>query len=89
MNPHAFYQLLSKLNGASLISHQIQVARFEQTSDTESVGTEDEARRHYNTIAQVAQKKNASVNDDVLETIAERLLASRAIEQMLVPDAIE
>eukprot|EP00980_Cylindrotheca_fusiformis_P020145 scaffold7212_cov165-Cylindrotheca_fusiformis.AAC.5 len=86
---NVFYRLLSKLNGAPLLSHQIQVARVEQTRDTESMGTEDKTPSHYNAIAQVAQKSNASVNDEVLETIAERLLDNRAINQTLVPDAIE
>jgi hypothetical protein len=86
-----FYRLLSRLNGVSLLSHQIQVARTQQTNHgNESLGIDTIlANNNYRRIAAVAQKSNAMVNDQVLVTIAERLLANRAINNTMVPDVIE
>lgn len=86
-----FYRLLSRLNGVSLLSHQIQVARTQQTNHgNESLGIDTIlANKNYQRIAAVAQNSNSMVNDQVLEIIAERLLANRAINNTMVPDVIE
>lgn len=88
-----FYRLLSRLNGVSLLSHQIKVARIQQSNDgdIELIGrsTDRFASKNHKRITAVALKSNARVNDQVLETVAERLLANRAINHTLIPDAIE
>jgi hypothetical protein len=71
--------------------HQIQGVRTQQTNnDNESLGIDTIlANNNYQRIAAVAQKSNGMVNDQVLETIAKRLLANRAINNTMVPDVIE
>jgi hypothetical protein len=68
-----FYSLFASLNGVDLLAHELRLYRH---VNTQSAPTD-------------FAHKSKMINEEVLEKVADRLLANKAINSGLVPDGIE
>jgi hypothetical protein len=68
-----FYSLFASLNGVDLLAHELRLYRH---VDTQSAPTD-------------SAQKSKMINEEVLEQVADRLLANEVVNSGLVPDAIE
>jgi hypothetical protein len=71
-----FHSLLTSLNGSQLLSHEIRI--HHKSADLDR-----------GVLAATIRSSSRLVNDKVLEQVADRLLANRAIDSSFVPDAVE
>jgi hypothetical protein len=84
---NAFYSVLSNLDGAPILNHEVKLTRTSITPSTPhppSSPTTPTQKRMVD-----AAKTSNCINEDVLEQVADRLLANPTIRSKLVPDAVE
>ncbi|CAB9515928.1 expressed unknown protein [Seminavis robusta] len=87
---NTFYFLLSKLHGFALLDHEV-VLHLERTAAETPVPTLEwkNNTNHNQTIGSSNLKVEASVDEHVLEQVADQLLANAAVNTTLLPDALE
>ena len=81
------YSALWKLDGLQILAHELQLTRMLQHQDT--ITNEEYHRRRRAVTAEIISRSKNQVNDDVLEQIADRLLANETINATFVPDVVE
>ena len=67
------YHVLGQLHGTSILAHELQLHRLPLDKETEQ---------------QLSQLRN-DLDEAVLEEMADRMLANKAVNQPLIPDALE
>lgn len=70
------YQALAKVHGTPILRHEFQLRRIPEPKTAEM------KREHL-------AEMQGSVQEDVLEAVADRLIANKAINQPLIPDVVE
>ena len=76
-----FYNLLNKLNGKSIFTHEIQLTTTDYHGSIQS-STTGKSQPNYSPQLQ-------QINDKVLEEVTERLLANPSINSQIIPDVVE
>ena len=74
------YSALSQLHGLHLLAHKFQLRRYEE------LPTEVMEHEHKHTRL---QRGSVRIDDKVLEEVAARLLANKAVNQTFIPDFVE
>lgn len=72
------YSALSNLHGMEMLAHKIQLHRYEEPH---TEGMEEEHLR--------LMRGSAGIDEHILEQVADRLLANKAVNQRFLPDFIE
>ena len=73
------YSALSQLHGLHLLAHKFQLRRYEEPPT-------DAIKEHGN---KHLQRGSVRIDDKVLEEVATRLLANKAVNQTFIPDFVE
>jgi hypothetical protein len=84
------HDLIGSIHGTELLSHEIHLRRHVNPNQQEA-GPPSRSQQGllYNQQSGEPQTTTKIINDEVLEQVADRLLANRAINSSLLPDQIE
>lgn len=92
---NAFYSIFQNLEGTKFMAHQIHLKIQRGNSDD---ATTDDTKCSARGIpsssrsflfSEITKNPNSNIDDKVLEDVAERLLANKAINQRFLPDQLE
>ncbi|KAL7575375.1 hypothetical protein ACA910_001888 [Epithemia clementina (nom. ined.)] len=79
---NVIYQFLGQLHGTHILAHELQLHRVNITTTTTTTTTTATTEHS------LSQLRN-DLDEQVLEQMAEKLLANKAVNQALIPDVLE